>query len=66
MKFNIFYWKWYYAIGNVMYVKTVGQLEIIARMLYQINLKIYFKKNTIKENLGIIFIIIAILLIILF
>lgn len=56
---------WYgaYAIGNVMYVKTVGQLEIIASMLVA---KFYLKeKNSIKENLGIIFIIIAILLIIL-
>ena len=64
MKFNIFYWKWYYAIGNVMYVKTVGQLEIIVSMLVA---KFHLKeKNSIKENLGIIFIIIAILLIILF
>jgi drug/metabolite transporter (DMT)-like permease len=57
---------WYgaYAIGNVIHVKTVGQLEIIASMLVS---KFYLKeKNTIKENLGIIFIIIAILLIILF
>ncbi len=56
---------WYgaYAIGNVMHVKTVGQLEIIASMLVS---KFYLKeKNSIKENLGIIFIIIAILLIIL-
>ena len=56
-----------YAIGNVIHIKTVGQLEIIASMIYQINMKIYFKeKNSIKENLGIIFIIIAIFLIILF
>jgi drug/metabolite transporter (DMT)-like permease len=57
---------WYgaYAIGNVIHVKTVGQLEIIASMLVS---KFHFKeKNSIKENLGIIFIIIAILLIILF
>lgn len=57
---------WYgaYAIGNVIHVKTVGQLEIIGSMLVA---KFYLKeKNTIKENLGIIFIIIAILLIILF
>ena len=55
MKFNIFYWKWYYAIRNVMYVKTFGQLEIIASMLV---VKFYLKeKNTIKESLGIILII---------
>jgi len=57
---------WYgaYSIGNVIHVKTVGQLEIIASMLVA---KFHFKeKNSIKENLGIIFIIIAILLIILF
>ncbi len=57
---------WYgaYAIGNVIHVKTLGQLEIIGSMLVS---KLHFKeKNTIKENLGIIFIIIAILLIILF
>ena len=57
---------WYgaYSIGNVIHVKTVGQLEIIASMLVS---KFHFKeKNTIKENLGIIFIIISILLIILF
>ena len=57
---------WYgaYSVGNVIHVKTVGQLEIIASMLVS---KFHFKeKNTIKENLGIIFIIIAILLIILF
>lgn len=56
---------WYgaYAIGNVMHVKTVGQLEIIGSMLVS---KFYLKeKNNIKENLGIIFILIAILLIIL-
>ena len=56
---------WYgaYTIGNVMHVKTVGQLEIIASMLVS---KFYLKeKNNIKENLGIIFILIAILLIIL-
>ncbi len=56
---------WYgaYAIGNVIHVKTVGQLEIIASMLVS---KFHLKeKNSIKENLGIIFIIIAILLIIL-
>lgn len=35
---------WYgaYSIGNVIHVKTVGQLEIIASMIYQINMKIYF------------------------
>ena len=57
---------WYgaYTVGNVIHVKTVGQLEIIASMLVA---KFHFKeKNSIKENLGIIFIIIAILLIILF
>lgn len=57
---------WYgaYSIGNVIHVKTLGQLEIIASMLVS---KLHFKeKNSIKENLGIIFIIIAILLIILF
>ena len=57
------FWYGAYAIGNVMYVKTVGQLEIIASMLVA---KFHLKeKNSIKENLGIIFIIIAILLIIL-
>ena len=48
---------WYgaYAIGNVIHVKTVGQLEIIASMLV---VKFYLKeKNTIKESLGIILII---------
>jgi len=57
---------WYgaYAIGNVIHVKTVGQLEIIASMIVS---KFYLKeKNTIKENLGIILIISAILLIVLF
>jgi drug/metabolite transporter (DMT)-like permease len=57
---------WYgaYAIGSVIHVKTVGQLEIIVSMLVS---KFYLKeKNTIKENLGIFFIISAILLIVLF
>jgi len=57
---------WYgaYAIGNVIHVKTVGQLEIIASMIVS---KFYLKeKNSIKENLGIILIISAILLIVLF
>ena len=57
---------WYgaYAIGNVIYVKTVGQLEIIVSILVS---KFYLKeKNSFKENLGIIFITSAILLIVLF
>ena len=57
---------WYgaYAIGNVIYVKTVSQLEIIFSMLIS---KFYLKeKNSFKENIGIIFVLSAVLLIILY
>jgi uncharacterized membrane protein len=53
--FKLICWYGAYAIGNVIHVKTVGQLEIIASMLVA---KFHLKeKNTIKESLGIILII---------